>query len=127
MPQADSDRRRKVLQDFIKERRLKLSPWAKRAKVSEAAIRNFLAKRSKSLSIGVYEALARAEGVSVATLTGEEDPRGGGVRLGPGASDSAIAFQITDEMIDGLGLELTARQRGELFEEAMALIKRHRK
>lgn len=127
MPQADSDRRRKALQTFIEERKLKLAPWAKRANVSEAALRNFLAKRSKSLSIGVYEALAKAEGVSVATLTGEEDPRGGGVRLGPGASDSALAFQITDEMITGLDLDLPAARRGELFEEAMALVKKYRK
>lgn len=55
----------------MKRRKLKASPWAKRAGVSEGAIRNFLNGDSDSLSLPVYEKLASAEGVPVAELTGQ--------------------------------------------------------
>lgn len=71
MPKSDADRRRAALRRFMDVKGLKMSPWATAAKISEGAIRNFLAGGSDSMSIRVYEALARAAGARVADLTGE--------------------------------------------------------
>lgn len=63
-----ADRRRRALRRFMASRNLQVFPWAKRAGVSEAAIRNFLKGRSDSLAVPILEKLAAAEGVPIDAL-----------------------------------------------------------
>lgn len=69
---AAAERRRRSLREFMKSRDLKPAPWARRAGLPNAnAIYNFLGGDSDSLSQKTLEALATAEGVEVAELTGD--------------------------------------------------------
>lgn len=70
-PRDDAERRRMALRQFMKIHGLKVFPWARKAGVSEGALRNFLNGKSSSLSTRTLDALARAAGVSVSTLLGE--------------------------------------------------------
>lgn len=70
-PRDDAERRRMALRQFMKAHGLRVFPWAKKAGISEGALRNFLNGKSNSLSTRTLDALATAIGVSVSTLLGE--------------------------------------------------------
>lgn len=72
MAQTDVDRRRKALKKYIDSNKLKILPWAKEAGVSEAAVRLFIKGRTESLNETTYRKLAKARGVTVGVLLGEE-------------------------------------------------------
>lgn len=55
-----AQKRREELQRFITARDLKVKPWAKKAKVSNGSVRNFLMGRSKTLTQATVDALAAA-------------------------------------------------------------------
>jgi len=67
-PVLGAESRRRDLQRFIDDYKIKVSPWAKAAGISEGTVRNFLAKRSETLTQATVDALARAAGVAVATI-----------------------------------------------------------
>lgn len=56
----------------MSERGLKPFPWAKRARVSEGSLRNFLNGLSQSLNFATVKKLADAENVSISALIGED-------------------------------------------------------
>lgn len=74
-PRDDAERRRMALRQFMKIHGLKVFPWARKAGISEGALRNFLNGKSNSLSTRTLDALAGAVGVSVSTLLGESGHR----------------------------------------------------
>lgn len=69
------DQRRRALKAYMREAgHTKVLPWATKAGVTEGTIRNFLNEDSDSLSDRTYSLLAKADGVPVARLTGDEIP-----------------------------------------------------
>jgi len=67
-----ADERREILRGFIKERQLKIAPWAKRSGVDKNSIYNFLNKHSQSLDLITYAKLARTAEVPVWRLNGDQ-------------------------------------------------------
>jgi SOS-response transcriptional repressor LexA len=63
-----NDRRRDDLQRFITERKIKVARWAREAGLSEGTIRNFLTKRSATLTQATADALAAAMGIPTSTI-----------------------------------------------------------
>jgi len=61
---------RQAFERFIKDHKLKLLPWAKKAGVSEATIRNYLKGRNQSLTAVTLTKLANAVGVEPDVLIG---------------------------------------------------------
>lgn len=66
--QAANDKRRTDLQRFITARKIKVARWAREAGISEGTIRNFLTKRSSTLTQATVDALVAAIGVPVAAI-----------------------------------------------------------
>jgi SOS-response transcriptional repressor LexA len=66
--QPTSDIRRRDLQRFIEARKIKVARWAKEAGISEGTVRNFLTKRSATLTQATVDALAAALGVATAAI-----------------------------------------------------------
>ena len=64
----EAEARRRDLQRFITARKIKVAPWAKAAGVSEGTIRNFLTKRSATLTQATVDALVAAIGVPAAVI-----------------------------------------------------------
>jgi SOS-response transcriptional repressor LexA len=64
----EAQARRRDLQRFITVRKIKVAPWAKAAGVSEGTIRNFLTKRSATLTQATVDALVAAIGVPAAVI-----------------------------------------------------------
>ncbi len=65
--------RREAFRRFMQTRKLRASPWAKTAGVSEGAIRNYLKGLSASLNAQTSAKLAAAENVPIGALFGEHD------------------------------------------------------
>lgn len=65
---STNDRRRDDLQRFITERNIKVARWAREAGLSEGTIRNFLTKRSSTLTQATADALAAAMGIPTSTI-----------------------------------------------------------
>lgn len=63
-----NDRRREDLQRFITGRNIKVARWAREAGISEGTIRNFLTKRSSTLTQATADALAGAMGIPTSTI-----------------------------------------------------------
>ena len=63
-----NDRRRDDLQRFISERNIKVARWAREADLSEGTIRNFLTKRSSTLTQATADALAAAMEIPTSTI-----------------------------------------------------------
>lgn len=71
----DPDAHRAALQGYLDANRPRLgswNQWAARASVSEAAIRGFMAGRTRTLSMATYAALASAAGTTVSMLVPAE-------------------------------------------------------
>lgn len=66
--QQTANLRRQDLQRFITARKIKVARWAKEAGISEGTIRNFLTKRSETLTQATVDALAAAMGVATAVI-----------------------------------------------------------
>lgn len=80
-------KRRDALQAFIEREGLVLSAWAREADVSEGAVRNFIAGRSRSLSTTTLQALARVINVHPWELIGDMAAGGGRYSQGGGSSE----------------------------------------
>lgn len=63
-----AQQKREQLQRFISAKKLKVKPWAKAAGVSNGAVRNFLAGRSKTLTQATVDALAVAAGAEPSAI-----------------------------------------------------------
>lgn len=68
---ATPDEKREILRRFIKERGLKVAPWAKRAGVNANSLYNFLNGHSDGLDLRTYAKLAREADVPSWRLSGE--------------------------------------------------------
>jgi phage repressor protein C with HTH and peptisase S24 domain len=66
------DRQRDVLRAFIRDRGLKIAPWAKHSGVNKNSLYNFLNGHSQGLDLRTYAKLARTAEVPVWRLTGEQ-------------------------------------------------------
>jgi SOS-response transcriptional repressor LexA len=66
------DDMRELLRSFIQERGLKVARWAKESAVAANSIYNFLNGHSEALDPRTYGKLARAAGVPIWRLTGEQ-------------------------------------------------------
>jgi phage repressor protein C with HTH and peptisase S24 domain len=66
------DERRQILRDFINERRLRVSRWAKDSGVGANSIYNFLNGHSQALDPMTYGKLARTQHVPIWRLSGEK-------------------------------------------------------
>jgi SOS-response transcriptional repressor LexA len=66
--QQTTNLRRQDLQRFITARKIKVARWAKEAGISEGTIRNFLTKRSETLTQATVDALAAAMGVATSVI-----------------------------------------------------------
>jgi SOS-response transcriptional repressor LexA len=78
--QATSDLRRRDLETFIAARGLKVARWAREAGISEGTIRNFLMKRSETLTQATVDALAMAVGVAASVIFPSHDAKRKGGR-----------------------------------------------
>lgn len=67
----ETGKRRAALQNFVDRHGLKVTRWAKDARVSDGAVRDFLTGRNASMTIDTYDKLARAAGRPVTELLGE--------------------------------------------------------
>lgn len=67
-----SDRHYAAFVRFMQERKLKITPWARKAGVSRSAINNYLTRSNSSMTAKTLEKLAAAAGATVAELIGEE-------------------------------------------------------
>ncbi|MCA0200922.1 MAG: helix-turn-helix domain-containing protein [Proteobacteria bacterium] len=66
--QQTTNLRRQDLQRFIAARKIKVARWAKEAGISEGTIRNFLTKRSETLTQATVDALAAAMGIATSVI-----------------------------------------------------------
>ncbi len=66
--QQTNNLRRQDLQRFITARKIKVARWAKEAGISEGTIRNFLTKRSETLTQATVDALADAMGIATSVI-----------------------------------------------------------
>jgi len=64
----EAEARRRDLQRFITSRKIKVAPWATAAGVSEGTIRNFLTRRSATLTQATVDALVAAIGIPAAVI-----------------------------------------------------------
>jgi SOS-response transcriptional repressor LexA len=64
----EAEARRLDLQRFISARKIKVARWAKEAGISEGTIRNFLTRRSATLTQATVDALVTAIGVTAAQI-----------------------------------------------------------
>ncbi len=62
------DKQRQAFKEFMQLHKLKASPWAKKAGVAEATIRNYLHGRNQSLTSVNLEKLANAAGAQAQDL-----------------------------------------------------------
>lgn len=69
---AKADQQRDILRSFIRERGLKVAPWAKRSGVGANSLYNFLNGHSEGLDPRTYAKLARTAEVPVWKLTGDQ-------------------------------------------------------
>ncbi len=101
-----SEEIRASIRRFMEVRRLQVAPWARRAKLSEGTLRNFLAGTSHTITAESLTKLADAEGVSVQELIGggETRPAGAGVPTSaiPGAIYTAPDLPILGSARGGL-------------------------
>jgi hypothetical protein len=82
---------REGLRSFIDLRGLKILPWAKRAGVSDGALRHFLSGYSDSMNLETLGKLADAEGVSIAELIGQApEPLRGATQQAPEAATRQV-------------------------------------
>jgi len=65
---------RQVFRQFMESRGLKIKPWAKRARIAEGTIHNFLNGATASLTYSTLQKLAAAADANVSELTGEPIP-----------------------------------------------------
>lgn len=98
---AEVERLRKALLDFMKSRHLVLTTWAKASGVSETSLRWFLIlKRTRSLNDLTYRKLAANQNVPVAVLRGEQaGERDIPIRSYVGAGAEIVPFE-GDEPVD---------------------------
>lgn len=105
---STSDRRRLELERFIAARGLKVAPWARKAGVSEGTIRNFLMKRSATLTQATVDALAMAIGVAASVIFPSHDAKQNGARAAkltflakshatPGARNLPIVHAVSED------------------------------
>ncbi len=66
--QQTTNLRRQDLQRFIIARQIKVARWANEAGISEGTIRNFLTKRSSTLTQATVDALAAAMGIATSVI-----------------------------------------------------------
>ena len=64
----EAEARRRDLQNFIKARKIKVARWAREAGVSEGTIRNFLTKRSATLTQATVDALVAVARLPAAVI-----------------------------------------------------------
>lgn len=83
-----ADDRRRDLQRFIDEHRLKVSRWAAKAGLSEGTIRNYLTGRSSTLTQATIDALAEAVGVTASAIFPSQEKR----RRGKAPQAAALTF-----------------------------------
>lgn len=72
---AEVERLRKALRDFMSERGLVRTTWCKESGVSESTLRWFLSGRTRSMNDITYRKLAANQNVSMAVLRGEVGPK----------------------------------------------------
>ena len=70
MADHDSNHLRRILTEFVSRKDLTINGWAKLAGIPESTIRNFLARRSSTLTHATLVALARAAGTTIVDLLG---------------------------------------------------------
>lgn len=67
-----SEKHREAFLRFMKERKLKVTSWARAAGVSRSAVNNFLTRPNASMTFSTLEKLAAAANASVAEMLGTE-------------------------------------------------------
>ena len=65
------EKQRNAFKQFMEIHKLKMFPWAKKAGISEATIRNYLTGRNQSLTSVTLEKLANAARAPLSDLLGE--------------------------------------------------------
>ena len=96
----DDDAKRQALISFMERHGLKPTPWAERAKVSRGALSNYLAGRSRSLSVTTMERLALAAGASIAEIIGESvDNSESGNNILPLEEDNTLNLQLMVQLL----------------------------
>lgn len=70
MPREDARRRHIV--EFMAERGLKIKPWAAEAGIAESGLRNYLERRTASMTYDSLDKLALAADTTVAEMVGEK-------------------------------------------------------
>jgi len=63
---------RRAIRNVMAEHDLKVAPWCLKAGITEGALRNFLSGAVDSMGANTLELLARAAGISLGELLGEE-------------------------------------------------------
>lgn len=70
MARALKNANRAAILRFMAEKRLKVAPWCREAKITEGTLRAFLAGRTRSMAMDTFEQLAAAAGVTVEEMLG---------------------------------------------------------
>lgn len=89
-----ADDERAALERFISRRRIIKTDWARRARISEGTLRNFLNRTSHSLSANTWSALAEAEGVEISEILS-------GVTKSPQSRRSEVDFSRKIPVVPG--------------------------
>lgn len=114
---AEVERLRKALVDFMASRELVRTTWCKAAGVSESSVRWFLSGRTNSLNEATYRKLAAQQNVPIAILRGETIASGPiriPIRSYVGAGAEVIPFD-DDPPIDSVALPDWATLASEGF------------
>lgn len=89
----DSEAIRAAIRRFIEARHLQVTSWARRAKLSEGTLRNFLAGTSATMTMASLEKLAAAEMVTVGEMLGEKGSAGAAAPIGQSTAVVAAPSQ----------------------------------
>lgn len=101
-----AQRHRQAIRKVMAERGLQVSPWCKRAGITEGALRNFLNGDSESMGANSLDLLAGAAGVTLGSLLGEE-----------------IHYKIDDELMEKAvdSILLAAKSGGKKLNRAQEM------
>lgn len=100
------DKKRDALRRYMEANRLKGSPWARSAGLSQNTVTNYLNRQSDSLSQSTWEKLAEARGMTAPQLLA--------------AIDAHLGFEDQD-VEPGSPIEAPVDERAQLEAEAFAL------
>ena len=114
-----TDKQRQAFKEFMQLHKLKASPWAKKAGIAEATIRNYLCARNQSLTSVNLEKLANVVGATIDDLTyAKSIDFKASENIDSGYINKALMVQSfidIEECITQSGLKLSAKERATIL------------